>query len=398
MSDQRKKFWRCWLITFVAIISIALGGVIEFQTDVDPFDVWSNEKYEYGYNQIKLHLNDYDRVYKPYQYAAREPRVVFLGNSRTKWGLPPVWPGYDDDDVYNFGSNAFRVTEMEMYVNFLLKTAKPELVVIGLDSLQFQRPNHHDPGPIQQRLNTISLSPVFAFLSKLKETCLSIDMVGRSFDTIEASEKQPHHDPIILRGWRVDDSRFHVPERHRYLKSMWMYTRTYRKMSLDQVQLDALERMLKKLKQSGVEYHVFFVPTPADLQLSTIRRRGKWDQVEKIKRTIVEHTPFWDFGYVNSITANRRSYVDASHYRTAVGAMIFNRITGARISDFGSHIAPRDFGVRITKSNFDRKMRWMKDRLIAHEKENSDFARKLEENINNKGHFTRMLEDTVYRR
>lgn len=396
MNKDRNKFWRCWLWIYLVCVAVPLWAIIAFQVKIDPFDVW-NTPPEYGYNQIKIHLNDYDRVYKPYQYAQKQPKVVFLGNSRVKWGLPPAWPSYDEGEVYNFGSNAFRISEMELYIDFILRTHTPELVVLGVGSLQFQEVNKHDPKPIKERLDTIALSPMAALLNKVKETCLSVDMVSRSFDTIEASKKRPQRDPIIHEGWRTDDFGFHNPSIQRYVKSMWMYTHGYRHMTLDDAQLEAFGRIIEKLEQNDVAYHVFFMPTPADLQLTTFRREGKWDQVLKIKESILEHTEFMDFSDINSITANRRSYVDASHFRTAVGAMIIHRLSGRRLDDYGHHQAPSGFGIRITKANFNNQMRSMYERLGAFEEKNRDFAVQLERHIHNKKAFQDMLRKTVKR-
>jgi hypothetical protein len=367
MFNEERK-WKWWLWSFVVTVSILLAGIAAFQIVVDPFFVWQVTTRS-GVNNLRTAQANFDRVVKPYQFVDANPKVVIVGDSRVKLGIPPVWPGYEPESVYNFGIDSARISEVELVVDFLLAHNPPELVVLGVDLISFQRPDGAKEDSISERINTINKTPFSGFFQKVGETCFSYDAILNSRDTLLKSRNNPQRKPKFKRGWMIRAKKFKRPDSSRYLRLLAGFNEGYPTLEVVDGNFESLVRIIRKLKSADISIEVFAIPISADFQHS-IYINKRWKILEKIKRTVASETPFWDFAYINSITLNRNAYIDASHFGPKAGQIIGDTIgTGAR-----DQSAP-DFGVRVKPNNIERHLAEVRRGIENYVDENTDMAK-----------------------
>lgn len=345
-----KRIWTRWFLSSAATLLLVGGAVFAFQVTVDPFEVWGVYTRP-GFNNFKATQYETERIFKVYQYAEAKPDMVLFGSSRVNYCTRSTWPGVDDDKVFNYGINAAHIPEYYRYVKAALKTHEPKLMTLGVDFLQFSaRFNEPREGFSQDRLDMVALSPVSGFLYKSMETVFSFDAVGKSLDTMRASLKMPDGQ-YFERGW---DTRAKARRRgwYHYRRLLYGYTRgTYRKFKWSKSNARRFEKMMDMVDRTGIERRVYIHPISTDF-LTAIDLNGKWKYFDRFKRMVVENGgAVYDFNYVNSVTANRRRWVDPSHFLPDIAERM------KVIMDDGEIPAGSDFGVILTKDNIDEELK-----------------------------------------
>lgn len=113
-------------------------------------------------------------------------------------------------------------------------------------------------------------------------------------------------------------------------------------------ELKAKEQCLKDLaaikklcEERGAAFTLIVDPVSLDeLRLYSARDlTDYWTQLAEV-------TDYWNFSGYHAIAADHRYFYDTYHFRTAVGTMMFDKITGA-----GNQWIPEDFGQLVTKEN-----------------------------------------------
>jgi hypothetical protein len=345
---MRTKIWRKWIIAFSISVLLFAGAVFCFQSMVDPFGVWGAENRP-GFNNYKISQKKTERLFKIYQFARSEPRVVFWGSSRLNYCTPAEWPGMADGEVYNFGLNAVHIPEMKRYFDAAMDIHVPEKVVFGLDLLQFsQQFNEPREGFSENRLKMFYLSAPTAFFYKLGDTVFSFDAIRRSFETIEASKEYPGKE-IYVNGWDSRAGRQGAGPSGRYRRLLWKYHRsTYRVFGWSEENWDLFVEVVERARRDRADSIFYLNPVSADF-LMAYDVNGHWSASERLKRKLVELGPVWDFNYVNSVTINRRNYIDPSHFKPEIARRVIKIISG-------SDIPSDDFGMLLTKDNISREL------------------------------------------
>jgi len=374
MAEKKKrKKWKIFLVAFAALLVLCVGGLYAFQLIVDPFGVWGGPEIA-GFNNFKLVQDKNERMWKIYEYDRMEPDVAFFGSSRINYCTPAEWPGVPDDKVFNFGLNAAHIPEESYYFDYALEAHRPKIAAVGLDLLQFSSMYNDPPESYsEERLQMVAASPLTAFFYKSRETVLSFDAIKRSFDVIEASEKQPD-EVYHVRGWDTQRLKRKWPsKRWKFRQQLFRYhTRTYRLYRPEPENFELFAGMMKKAKDFGVEVVLYIHPVHADFLISYDVNQ-KWKKNEQFKRQLVKHGPVWDFNYVNDITRDRDNYQDPSHFTADVARKFIEVLAKDK------PIAGLDFGMKLTRQNIDESLEKQRKALDEYMAQNPDVVRLLED-------------------
>jgi len=349
-EKKQRKIWKIFLVAFVVLLVLAVGGLYSFQLVVDPFGVWGGPQIA-GFNNYKSVQDKNERLWKIYEYYHLEPDVAFFGSSRINYCTPAKWPGVPDEKVFNFGLNAAHIPEESYYFNYALEAHQPKIAAVGLDLLQFSAV-YNDPheGYSEERLQMVAGSPLTAFFYKSRETVLSFDAIERSFDVMEASEERPD-DVYHVRGWDTQrlQKKWATP-RAKFRQQLFRYhTRTYRRYRPEPENFDLFAGMIKKAKELDVKVVLYIHPVHADFLVSYDVNQ-KWKLSEQFKRQLVKHGPVWDFNYVNDISRDRDNYQDPSHFVAAVAEKF------VKVLAQDEPIDGLDFGMKLTAKNIDEAL------------------------------------------
>jgi hypothetical protein len=373
IEKKKRKKWKIFLVAFVAVLVLAVGGLYTFQLIVDPFGVWGGPEIA-GFNNFKSVQDKNERMWKIYEYYHLEPDVAFFGSSRINYCTPAEWPGVDDDKVFNFGLNAAHIPEESYYFKGALEAHQPEIAAVGLDMLQFSAIyNEPHAGYSEERLQMVAGSPLTAFFYKSRETVLSFDAIERSFDVMEASEEKPD-DVYHVRGWDTQrlKRKWSTP-RWKFRQQLFRYhTRTYRRYRPAPENFEMFGEMMKKAKELGVKVVLYIHPVHADFLVS-YDVNGKWRLNEQFKRQIVKHGPVWDFNYVNDISRDRDNYQDPSHFKADVARKFIE------VMAQDEPIKGLDFGVKLTEKNIDEVLKQQRQALDDYIDKNQGIRELLEE-------------------
>jgi hypothetical protein len=123
----------------------------------------------------------------------------------------------------------------------------------------------------------------------------------------------------------------------------------------------AAQAMLADCKSHGVECHFFISPLHADA-LYAAYYLGLWPELEKLKRTLAELAPTYDFTRYNDIIEERVGPVvywpEAFHFAPALGELMTKAMIGMRTAAM-----PANFGVVIDRHNIDASLAaWREER------------------------------------
>jgi len=350
-----------FLTIYFGVVAIFAALIAVVQIAVDPFDIW-NTGYLKQYTHLKTGQLSRESISKPLQFASEKPDVVFLGNSRACFGVPPEWPAAPTLKVYNLSLQAATMGECRDLVDFAISTHKPKTIVLFLNTVILGNAARHatsvrDPG-YNTRLRMLRRSSFFGFVQAVKETIYSADSFNASVQTIKHSRVVPPGDPLFLRGWfkKYGDRTW---SRGAYLDDTWKYNTTlHRAMTLQHDSLKELRRIIRTTKRHGIELIIVFEPESADFQLS-IAGCNRWDQFNEMKQAIADLHDFWDFSTINRVTGTRAYYMDASHYRGAVGRLMLHRLSGTKtglFEQFGKRISSKTVAAHLeaTKAEMEK--------------------------------------------
>jgi hypothetical protein len=366
-----RRAWLVWLPIHVLSLVVIGGAVAAHQIAVDPFGVWGTRRIN-GFNNFKS-SQKIGRLSKPYQYARIRPDVVLLGDSRVGMGLPDRWPGVPANRVFNFGLDDLQIEEAKETVDFMIRTHRPRILVVGIDLLIFSR--RFKPFPVdysRDRMEWASFSALTRILWQTKETVFSFDALRRARTTVTESGKQPKTVLFSPGGYRRDVGEKASANRRQYRYYVWNYlTNRYRNYRYREAGLRDFDGLVETARRAGIELHVFWVPKSADM-LAVVDLTGRTAALEGIKRHVASVVPFWDFGLVSSVTRERNNYYDMSHFLGRVG-----RLVASRLADPAPEVPP-DFGALVTADNVEQHLDEARARLEAYKDENPELMAAFE--------------------
>ncbi len=379
IKQRRKKQYRHFTLFLLVIIFLPTLTVGLFNWRIDPYGIFNSPEIK-GFNQAKPEKLKNTRLFKAVAITNLKPITIFLGSSRTDYGLEPNHPALKQP-AYNLGLGAASPYELLAYLKHAIYNQENiEQIVIGLDEFMFNANNEASPDFSEARLETKNIT-----LLDTINTTFSLDAIAASQETIEASKTNPNyvtHSPKGQLQLRLIDRDKSATD-YRFNTSIGFYFKSFpQDYQLSQKHLDNLKKIVKLAKENDIAIKAFISPAHAT-RYETIRVAGHWQEYEEMKRQLVKILPVWDFSGYNSITIEPiseeiKNYIDDSHYQEEVGNLVLNRLFNYEVEK-----VPEDFGVLVTSQNIESHLAKIRSQQAIWEENNPEEVEMVKEIQNN---------------
>ncbi|MBZ8182204.1 SGNH/GDSL hydrolase family protein [Oscillatoria salina] len=354
------KSYRRYIIILLLVIILNLSLISLFNIFIDPYDVMSSPKI-LGINQVKLEKEKQVRLFKARAITTIKTPMIFLGSSRTEFGLDPNHPALKADrPVYNLAITGANMYEVMRYFQHAI-AVQPELkkIVLGIDFFMFNAWKTNAPDFQENRLQKTKI-----INQDLLNVTLSLDALTASLATLESNQKNPHAVGYFYpNGMR--NTNYYIKKIYKSKSTQKIFQVTlqdflsrpenFQKEQLSAKSLKNLKRIVDTCKQKQISLYIFISPSHVT-RWEAIKVAETWSEWEEWKRQVVEITPVWDFSGYNSITTEpineeMKYYFDNSHYTKEAGDLILNKLF-----DYQKEKVPTDFGVFLSANNLEEHL------------------------------------------
>ena len=343
-----------------ALLPLLLVGL--FNYSIDPYGVFNTKQYN-RINQAKPEQLKNTRFFKAVDVTRIKPITVFLGSSRTEYGLEPTVSSLNNNQpTYNLAFGAATTYELLRYLEHTIyNQPKLELVILGLDEFMFNELHQESSGFSEKRLEKKHLT-----IKDAIDSTLSLQALAASYETIKFNQKNPEVKTYTPQGRlypRLIDMDNNATQ-YRFAQSLGVYFNSFPQYKLSKKSLDNLQKIVDLCKKHNIDLKIFISPVHAT-RLETIYGAGHWEMYEEMKREIVKIAPVWDFSGYHEITTeqidnNMRNYIDDSHYRKEIGDLVINRILST-----SNETVPKDFGILVDRDNIETHLQQIRlDRQV----------------------------------
>ncbi len=369
-----------YLLGLFLVQSIFFSG---FNFLIDPYGIF-NTPAMVGINKIKPEKRKQVRLFKAIAVARLKPQMVFLGSSRTEFGLSTSHPVLRQfQPAYNLALPSPNMYEVRRYLEHAIANNQLQQVVLGIDFFMFNVFLANTPDFNENRLEKTEIT-----LQDTINSIYSIDVLLASLVTVRHNHQKPNGlDYFYPDGSRTENRDIIFGNQPmRKIMRAGLQQNTFlakqnpaRRYQLSQKNLNELQTIVNLCREHQINLKIFISPAHAT-HWESIRVGGFWPVFEQWKREIVKIYPIWDFSGYNSITTepisdDMKNYLDSSHYTRAIGNLILNRIFQTN-----QEKVPSDFGILITPENVESHIqRIQQDRAVWAEKhpEEVKFVQKL---------------------
>ena len=386
-----KRYLLFWLgMTMAVVLAVAAINVV-----VDPHGLFRVVDRP-GFNSYKPKAASYS---KAYQVLRVQPRGLILGSSRSEVGFDPEHPAWPATarPVFNLGLPGTGTSVTLRYLRHVLANdatgnpRKPELVVWGLDFMDYLVDPRLAGGPAQQRREDSRLlgsadgaDETRRWLQRARDYTESTLTLGALLDSIQTVGNQTN--PYV-----ADLSPLGFNPMRNYLKisADEGYWAVFRQKDIANLRsalqrpkgvfdsggrsspaLDDLREVMALCRQHGIALHLVIYPYHAHL-LEIIRIAGQWEAFEAWKRAVAQivadsatdgrpAVPLWDFSGFDPYSmepipdqGDRRTtmrwYWEAGHFKNELGGMVLDRV-------FGRTAPVPGFGVALDRTNLEQQI------------------------------------------
>lgn len=388
------------LVLGVLIVTFSINLV------VDPLGLFGMPTWR-GFNAEKTQYQKYLRMAKPHAVRMLKPGGLILGTSRAE-NVDPGHPGWHAgaQPVYNMAIQSSRIHEVLRNLQHAQAQHRLAQVVLFLDDFMFDPRTPSEEGFEEARLDRERTPRInMAWLDDMVMALLSYDALAESITTVSSQGQKVSvlylangaHDPSRLQG-AVDQKGGH---RKMFLEQVRPAGREF--TGDDSAPYEAFRAMLAFCRKNNIDLRLAINPMHAHM-LELYWLNGAWEKLENWKRRlarIVEQEfadshagkpfPLWDFANYNSITTESvpplgdtttrmRWYWESSHYKSAVGQLMLDRI-------LADHSAPQDprqsFGIAVRLGNIESHLQSIRaqhaEYALSHQADISEIVRKKEE-------------------
>jgi len=352
------KSYRRYSLILLAVILVESLLFALFNLVVDPYGVM-NSPIISKVNRLKPEINDHVMLYKAIAVTRIKPKVIFLGSSRTEFGLDPKHPVFaNSPSTYNLaltGANMYPA--MRYLQHAIANQPKLQQVVIGIDLFMFSNLSEIPSDFSEARLGRETIVPQDAL-----NVLFSLDAFQASRDTININKKDSKSIGYFYPDGRRDE-RYYVKHVYENKPTLLIFKEVINKIhfrapeedknyQVSNSLLSNFQTIVTLCKQRNIDLKVLISPSHVT-EWEALRAGGIWPILEQWKRELVKIAPVWDFSGYNSITTeaignDMKNYIDNSHYRKEVGDLVLNRIL-----HYNEESVPADFGVLLTPENIE---------------------------------------------
>jgi hypothetical protein len=188
-SDKSLARYRQFNLCFFLTVFILMFSVGLFNVAIDPYGIFNSPKIT-GFNNSKPEQWKNTRLFKAIDIIRIKPIAVFLGSSRSDYGLSPNHPALSSyQPAYNLSLTSATPAEIFQYLKHMLVNQNHlKLVIIGLDEFMFNSFNKNGSDFSKERLEKNYLT-----LQDALNTTLSFSALFASLETIESSKAFPNY-------------------------------------------------------------------------------------------------------------------------------------------------------------------------------------------------------------
>jgi hypothetical protein len=364
-----------YLAVMAATWAIAAAAVGGFNLLIDPMGISPLRIAIAGFNERKPLRADYDRIVKRHDVRRSQPVTIFMGSSRIKQTIdpklvtsPPFTPAYNGamNGSADYG-------EIGSYLGYYLRVDK-KFHYVFIEAFA-------------TALLTTPAGPTTQFgltddIADFTSVFFSVGGLSSAIQTVWLNRRNPRLATSSEDGFAA----IAFPQHHFSVRNVFnfvLHTGVINRASRFDLRVAvAAKAMLADCKSHGVECRFFISPLHADA-LYAAYYLGLWPELEKLKRTLAELAPTYDFTRYNDIIEERVGPVvywpEAFHFAPALGALMTKAMMGKRAADM-----PANFGVLVDKNNIDSGLatcREERDRWIAQHPDAVARMQKAEENF-----------------
>jgi len=398
--DEQRSFSSFLRTSVMSIISL-LFLLAAFNLVIDPFSIFLVVDWE-GFNRIKPKRRKYRTIWKLATVEREKPAVIFLGDSRTEFGLDP-----DSETsqrflgkhgrIFNCAVPNASIYEIERFARHAIETGNPTHFIIGLDLGQFNekaiqaskdRLGEYEkmfsvdasgrPQPLHSlNLQTISLVTVDAFQA-------SIATVSRQKNRHQRFSESGHKlNEVMMTRMLRSTSQADV-----FSSGEDRLIQLYQGISDHGPGMKHLASILVAAREHDIQLTLFIAPTHANTQYIRKLLHG-YESMEKWKRDLVklvecgEHirndirreqanVRLFDFSIANEYTCEQPStsrenqmrwHIDTFHFNARYGDLVMAAMFGKEISQT---TAGTPIGYRLSSENLEESIALYRTRLEQH--------------------------------
>jgi hypothetical protein len=397
--------FRRYLVVMALTWLVAASAVLTFNLLVDAIGISPVRIALSGFNSTKPLRQEHDWIVKRYDVWRNRPTTIFMGSSRIKQTIDPkLAVGTAFAPAYNAGINgSANVAEVQSYLQYYLSTDQNlrhvfiEAFVTALLADPNLRPRRRLGAPsvlaqIDKDANSDTAANTrperveFGFAGDIADFASVFFSVGGVSSAVRT---------LVINGARdsavspPDDDGFApvaLAPHHFSVRNAFNFVLhsgiMRRDGSLSPVTITAAKAMIEDCQYHQVDCYFFVSPLHADV-LYAAYYLGLWPELEKLKRTLAELAPTYDFTRYNDIIEERVGPVvywpECFHFAPALGELMTKVMIGVRTAAM-----PANFGVVIDKDNIDANLaawREERDRWIAQHPDSVARMKKAEEDF-----------------
>lgn len=375
-----------WVLLGVVLVQSTMIALLNLA--IDPYGAM-NSPIWMGFNHIKIEKNKQVRMFKAMDVIRFQPQTIFLGFSRTEFGLDPAHPAIGQTPAYNLGISGANMYEIRRYFEHAL-FVQPNLkrVILDIDLFMFSTLDENKPDFSESRLEKNHM-----IFGDVLNNLFSLNSSIASFKTLSISRKMPQVNAGFFYENGLRDADFYKNQVYsssssQQIFNLFLKSRPFledknisEKLKVSSGFLKDLDFVIKTCQKKGIEIQVFMSPIHVT-QGEALRLSGLYPLGEQWKKEVVKITPFWDFSGYNSITSEPITekmsyYLDSSHYLPSVGNLVMNKIL-----NYNSESVPKDFGVFINAENIEIHLANLRAEREDWAKNNADVVNYVENLIN----------------
>jgi len=337
--------FRTYARQLIVAVLLTIGMLASTNLVVDPYGVFNTgvlpvavEPSTY-YNKIR-HLEKNPRKYSGFILGSSA--IGFTPTTIVEQYLPGI-------RFYNLWVSSATQYENLAHLKYLIKAQSPQVIYLQVDLNLGLTAYRHGHSQYARRLHPVvegenlaaflfeylTVFPIDRLRDKISANLAGRQQVALTDFTNTGTVVAKRQDALIA----ADPKGYvkHMPTFHSH------HVRTVRGRQTKR-SIDAIRSMHELCRQHRVRLIVFIHPEH-QMDMDGILL---YDYLDFLKQ-LTEVTGYWDFSGYNTVTKNDFMYYEPGHYMPAV-----SRLIAARIFNDGTIDVPKDFGVYVTKFNFDR--------------------------------------------
>ncbi|WP_317202952.1 hypothetical protein [Janthinobacterium sp.] len=350
---------RAYLILFCGLSAALIAVLLALNYAVDPYltHQWANPMLQ-RLRPAQEKLNAWG---KSYALARLRPSTVYIGNSRTAWGMPVRTPLFAASSVFNAALPGATVADDMHIVRHAAYVGRLDTVVWGLDAVTFSMHGGYlelEPG----LLAGDAAYPLRRALLTLKRA-LSTDMTADSIRLLAGTYGTVCRSSLAFNG-QADSACISsiVAARGGAATAIPVLMRNFvRGAGPGGDAMAPFDASLAELCRAGTRVRLYIAPTHALMQ-DLLYWAGRWPDIDNWTAALLKVAErrraggcdlrLYDFSGYNSVTtettplASGRDamlyYWEGAHFRDNVGHMILQRMFGGTPTPL-----PADFGVEL---------------------------------------------------